>query len=366
MSERPRVASVDFVTPDLFGPSGGIARISRAMSLAIARWASAHGLALNVHALMDRGDALDPRYLPAPHVYRAYRGRRLRLARELVARMLRPTRGRRLVVIAHPHLAVLRLAFPPWVRTAVVAHGIDVATPLRRERRFALRGAHALWPVSRDTAAQLVAQQGVEPRRIRVVENALDPFWPLPEPPARRGEFLLSVGRLHPGHAYKGFDLTLEALAQIPAVRRPPLVIVGDGPDRARLEALAARLGVSARFAGAVDDAALAALYRGAGAFVLPSTREGFGLVYLEAMASALPCIAARAGGAPEVVRDGETGVVIPPGDVGALAAAIEDVLGERGAALGLAGRARVERELSYPAYERRVHEALDALLTGD
>jgi glycosyltransferase involved in cell wall biosynthesis len=198
---------------------------------------------------------------------------------------------------------------------------------------------------------------------VQVIANALDPYWPLPAAAARAEDgYVLAVARLAPEHAYKGVDRVIDALARIGSVR---LVVAGDGPDRARLEARATAAGIDARFSGLVSDAALAELYRGARAFVLPSTGEGFGLVYLEAMAFGLPCVAARAGGAPEVVDDGVTGVVVEPDDDEGLRTAIARVLGDEGAALGAAGRARVERHFSYAAYEQRVHAALDALAEG-
>lgn len=356
-------ADVDFVVPDLFDTSGGIARIARAMSLALSRWADAHGATLTVHALMDQGGRHKLAYLPAPHRYVAYDGRRRALARALVAATWRAPRRQHAVVFAHPNLAVTALAFPPWVKSAVVAHGIDVWSPLRLERRLALRRVDELWPVSADTARHLESNQGVARHKIRVLANALDPQWPLPTDPRRGSQHVLAVSRLHPEHTYKGIDVTLEALARLPAERRPSFVVAGEGPDRPRLEAIAARLGLAVRFTGRVSDEVLAGLYRDASAFVLPSTGEGFGLVYLEAMAFALPCIAANAGGAPEVVSDGVTGIVVPPADVAAVARALEVVQGERGTTMGIAGRAILEERFLYGSYEARVHVALDALL---
>jgi len=140
------------------------------------------------------------------------------------------------------------------------------------------------------------------------------------------------------------------------------VVIAGDGPDRPRLEAIALRLGGNVTFLGRVDDMTLNAAFAGARAFVLPSAGEGFGLVYLEAMAHALPCVAAKAGGAPEVVLDGETGVVVPPRHIGALSEAIERVWGEAGEAMGQRGRERLERSFMFERYEHDVHQALSDL----
>jgi phosphatidylinositol alpha-1,6-mannosyltransferase len=350
------------VTPDLDSQPGGIARVARAVRHAFGRAAPGLGLQLEVLALHDRPsrDGVPPGDAPV----HGFAGDRRALAAAFLRRVWA---GRaRAAVFLHPNLAPLALPTPPSLRVAVMAHGIEVWTRLRLERRLALRRADAVWAIGEDTAGRLTGVQGLPARRVTVVPNGLDPDWALPPRPEagarpRAGRHLLAVARLHPDDAYKGVDRTLEALARLDAP--PPLVVAGDGPDRPRLEALSRTLGVEARFPGRVDDATLAALYRDALAFVLPSTGEGFGLVYLEAMAASLPCVAARAGGAPEVVIDGETGVVVPPHDLAALAAAIARVSGPEGAALGLAGRARLEARFLYPAWESRLQAALGALL---
>lgn len=222
-----------------------------------------------------------------------------------------------------------------------------------------MRQAAAHWAVSENTKWYLGEVQGIAPDRVRVIHNALGPGAVLPVMPESggRGDYWLVVSRLHPDDAYKGVDLVIEA-----AGGRWPVVVAGDGPDRARLEGIAKARGGDVRFVGRVDDVTLQGLFAGARAFVLPSAGEGFGLVYLEAMAHGLPCVAARAGGAPEVVVDGLTGVVVPPRDGEALRAAMGRVWGEDGVAMGVAGRARLEERFLFSRYERDVHAALAVL----
>jgi glycosyltransferase involved in cell wall biosynthesis len=151
-----------------------------------------------------------------------------------------------------------------------------------------------------------------------------------------------------------------------PAVRQAcpaaQLVVIGDGDDRARLEARVNDAGLSAtiQFAGLVSQNELREHLESAQVFVLPSEGEGFGIVFLEAMRAARPCIAA-AGAAEEIVRDGVTGRVVVPRDASALTNALIELLNDpqRCDALGREGRRRLEQEYSITRYGERLMDAL-------
>jgi phosphatidylinositol alpha-1,6-mannosyltransferase len=155
--------------------------------------------------------------------------------------------------------------------------------------------------------------------------------------------------------AQKGFDTLLQAWARVqddwpPGRPRPELVLVGDGPRRDQLGTLVAALGLGGhvRFTGALGRTEVAAELRAAQVFALPVRSrlgglyaEGLGLAAVEAAACGLPVVVGRSGGAPETVRDGETGVVVPPEDPGTLARVVAGLLLDpaRAVAMGLAGR---------------------------
>ena len=208
--------------------------------------------------------------------------------------------------------------------------------------RLAARLTDRFVCVSADSARQAV-RQGVSPRTVRVLWNGIDltRF----APPALRGAGpVVTVARLSPE---KDIDTLLRAAALAAAADDAfRLEIAGDGPCMADLRRTAAGLGLGGRvtFHGQVRD--VPALLARAGLFVLSSRTEGVSLTLLEAMAGGLAVVATRVGGNPEVVADGETGLLVPPGDPAALAAAMLRLRrndGERGR-MGRAGRSRVER----------------------
>lgn len=199
---------------------------------------------------------------------------------------------------------------------------------LKRQRSREVRRADAII-VPSEYLRWMVIGWGAPPERVTVIFNALAPDAAastrspddarseLGLPP---GPLLLTVARLT---AWKGVDSLLRALARVPDVR---LLIAGDGPEEARLRALAGslRLGERAQFLGRVDRARLATYFRAADYTALYSGYEGLPHVLLESLLSGTPVIASDKGGNPEVVRHGENGLLVPYPDEDALVAALE------------------------------------------
>jgi len=231
-----------------------------------------------------------------------------------------------------------------------------------------LRRLNRVVAVSAETAAELLAHRFAADRITRI-PNGVDPdrFAPAPDPQATRQEMgldpetVLFLGRLDP---QKGLNVALHAWARV-AARRPEarLVLAGEGPARAQLEAQARALGLghSMRFLGPRPDPE--SLLRGSAIFLLPSRSEGMSNALLEAMATGLACVATRIGGNSDLVEHAVTGLLVPPGDAGALADALCGLLEDPALRLrlGMAARTAV---LDRFTMDRVVHAYADLYAT--
>ena len=237
-----------------------------------------------------------------------------------------------------------RLFYQPFLRFALSrAERIVVSSPLLGESAPALRDFQAKCTVIPFGVEKAATDR---PDQERVAEIRRDVSQPI----------VLFVGRLVP---YKGVDVLLDAMAGLNAVA----LIVGEGPQRASLEAQAHRLGVASRvrFVGSVTDQELASLYRACDVFVLPSVtrQEAFGVVQLEAMAAGKPVVSTDLGtGVGWVNRHGETGYVVPPRDAGALREAIQRLLTDPDLRRSM-GEAAVRRVRSAFTVERMIDDTL-------
>jgi glycosyltransferase involved in cell wall biosynthesis len=266
-------------------------------------------------------------------------------------------------------LAALAARIPRVVVTVQLHMDVPVTRPMRLQQQLIGRAVDRILPVSRHNALALEALLGWPRTRMEVIRNAVDaPAFDRPPNPALRAQLagdpdrpmVLAVARLDP---QKGHRHLLAAATDVPGAM---FVLAGDGPERPALEALASTLGVAdrVRFLGTRDD--VPELLAASDAVVLPSLYEGLPISALEAMAARRPVVATAIGGTDEAVVDGETGLLVPPADPAALAAALRRVLEDAALArrLGAAGRERVEREFSAGRMAARVEDVYE-LLTG-
>ena len=286
------------------------------------------------------------------------------------------------MIATHPHFA--RALFVARCITGspylACAHGIEAWGHLRGSFRHALAGAAGLLPVSEFTRGALLDEGRLDPERICVVPDtfAEEAFAPGPKPAhllQRHGlhpgqPVLLTVGRLSASEAYKGQD---QVIASLPAIRKtlPDMryIIAGTGDDEPRLRRCVVEHGQTDAviFAGFVSGHELADYYRLCDAFVMPSTGEGFGIVFLEALASGRPCIVGNVDASPEAIDHGRLGFAVDPHSPSEIADAVIQLLTKQHDKPWLNEpetlRQEVIRLYGFEAFKRSLSKALTTLL---
>ena len=311
---------------DAYGGYGGIAQYNRDLFGALELSERVD----SVHVLPRAGCAGAPSPKIASHAPRRSRS-------SYSVQALALTAGARFDLVFCGHLFHTPLAAMicrlTGARLWLQAHGVEVWARPGRLIRAAVARADLITAVSRYTRRRLLAWANIDPARMRVLANCVRPMFSPGRPDEallqRYGlgsaKLILTVSRLETADAYKGHYRVLEALPTI--LRAEPaalFAIVGDGGGRAALEARVRALGLqrAVRFLGRVDDAELLALYRSADLFLMPSAKEGFGIVFLEAAACGLPVIAGRGDGSVDALVDGALGTLVNPNSSAEIAAA--------------------------------------------
>ena len=314
---------------DAFGGNGGIAQYNRDFLSALA-----NGGSLSSITVLPRRA---PRQVAAPTPIKQIPARPGRIVYALTALLTALRRPVDIVFCGHLYMAPLGwlIARVKRAKLVVQMHGIEAWAGPSRLRRTAVEAADLILCVSRHTRASVVRWAAIAPERIMIVPNTVAPLFAPGDGSALRTALaldgkrvLLTVGRMDSRERYKGHDRVIAAIPGL-AQRGHDLVylIIGEGDDRVRLEQFARVAGVAnrVRFLGAVSPEYLAEAYRLADLFVMPSTGEGFGIAFLEAMASGTPAIGLDAAGARDALADGELGNLVQEAG---LPAALDRALG--------------------------------------
>jgi len=300
----------------------------------------------------------------------AFNQNRFALVRHLLRLLFAPDID--LALIGHVNYAPLGWLMKkvrPKLRYGVMLYGIDAWEELPPFKKFALQRADFMISISDYTKQRAIEANALIQDRIFLLPNALEQDTTeggdaIGTPSTVTGTRLLTVCRLEQSEKYKGVDRVIEALPAI-ARRLPDIeyVVIGGGTDVERHKELAQKLGVASRvqFLGFVTDQILRAHYRDCDVFVMPSEREGFGFVFLEAMQYAKPVVAARSGGTPEVVEDRVTGRLVEYGNVEELTEALLALCldSDKRKQLGAMGYQRLQENFSFPLFKDKLTEIL-------
>jgi phosphatidylinositol alpha-1,6-mannosyltransferase len=331
---EPAEMRVLALVTDGFGGFGGIAQYNRDLLTALAQCTSIEGI-----VVLPRYGAAEP--IALPNGVRQLEPKAGKLPFTLAVLRTTLTEGPfHAVFCGHLHLAPVGamlarvMGVPLWLQL----HGIEVWKPMGRMQRWSAEQATLVTAVSRHTRRRFMRCASIDPSRVRVLPNTFGarfargpkPDYLLDRYHLRGTSVLLTVGRLADTERYKGHDEIIQVLPRL-VEKRPDVIylVIGEGNDRARLEEMVRRLGLQHHvlFLGMIEQHELPDYYRLADVFVMPSTQEGFGIVFLEAAASGLRLIGGNCDGGLDALADGAIGFAIDPASSDELLSAINAAL---------------------------------------
>lgn len=366
---------VVLLTLDSFGTTGGIQKMTRTLMLALFQLCKEDKFDYNVLSLYDTAQNLDTRYVPQSH----FKGFNKRKARFLY-HTLRTIKAQDTVVLTHINLASLALLIKllkPNCQLLLIAHGIEVWRKLPLHKRLLLKFATKIVCVSRYTRQQMIDLHAVPSEKCVVLNNSIDPFIALPDEIKRPTDLLTRYGvtnqtpllytltRLATTEQYKGYDKVIAVVGRIKQ-HYPGIKYIIAGPydptegERVRQLIYAADASDQVILTGMLDENELPDHFQLADVFVLPSKKEGFGIVFIEAMACGLPVICGNADGSVDAVLDGQLGKAINPDDTAELEHAIKEMLSEP---MSAAGRKQLQQKCLEHFNEKKYIQNLRQLL---
>lgn len=352
------------LTSDCYGANGGIAQYNRDVVQALADMPTVSQI-----VVIARNLPTAPQHTPAKvTLVPGGAGGKYRFARAAIA-----AARRRFDLVICGHINLLPLAAPvARIRRAplaLIVYGIDVWQQPFALARLWLQRAQAIWSISAITTERMNAWARLPAARYTQLPNAvhLDQYESAPANDELRMRYglqgatvIMTLARLPSKERYKGVDEVLEALPDL-LVNHPRLhyLVAGEGDDRPRLMQKAASLGVADQvtFTGMVPEAEKAAHFRLADAFVMPGRGEGFGFVFLEALACGVPAVGSQLDGSREALRGGELGELADPRDPASIKACILRALARpKGVPPGLA-------YFGWPNFQARLARAVSSLV---
>lgn len=357
-----------FLALDTYGRIGGIQRFNRRVIAALATISADKSWKHPAIHIMRDDQADIPETMPA--AITAFGPRRL----DFIFHSVAAARRSKILFLGHINLLALGLLcklFSPKIRLVLFVHGDEVwDDPAYRKTRFyeplLARALSRIASVSVFTANRMQKAFKLSPERFSIFPNAIDDIGRQPTPKKDR-QNILTVARLDRHDRAKNIDALIKAIALLK--RRNVeciLQVVGEGPLKPELMSLANELVVEDRteFLGRVSDTALSEAYAQASLFAMPSSKEGFGIVFLEAWLHGLPVICGTEDAAAEIVTDGIDGFAVNPRDIEALAEKIAMLLAhpEIATAMGEAGAEKVRSRYLMPHFTENLEELIAEL----
>jgi len=332
-----------FLTLRVFSATGGIEKVGRVLCKALTDLSAANQLSgLAVYSMYDEANEVNGKYI-SPATFKGFGQRKFQFVRAAVKKGCTS----KVIILSHINLLMIGYLiklFCPNTKLILIAHGIEVWEPLKGFKKYMLKNCDKVLCVSEFTRQKMADLFNIPKEKLLVLNNCLDPFL-LPEKNKSKDEKLLSklgfttsdvvlmtLTRISSKELYKGYNQVLESIAELkdayPSIK---YLVVGkyDAVEKQRLDGIVERLSLQQQvvFTGYIPDEELSRHYQIADLYVMPSKKEGFGIVFIEAMLYGLPVIAGNKDGSTDALLQGRLGILVDPDDQAAITEAIKKVM---------------------------------------
>jgi glycosyltransferase involved in cell wall biosynthesis len=367
-----------FLTLRTFSATGGIEKVCKVVCKALSDINQNDGNSkLSVLSMYDSQADIDDKYID-PLSFSGYSEKKIRFVKAAVAR------GRQADVVILSHINLLSVGFliklfSPKTRLVLFAHGIEVWGPISALRKTMLKQCDLFLTVSQFTKSRMLGLLKADEKKFVVLNNCLDPYLPAPVNRSAENELkreygfkkddivLMTLTRLSSKELYKGYDHVLVSLSHLknkyPNIK---YLVVGryDEAEKQRLDKIIQAFSLEGNvvFTGYIKDAALAAHFSLADVYVMPSKKEGFGIVFIEAMYYGLPVIAGNRDGSADALCNGKLGVLVDPDNQDEINAVIEKLILQHDQYLP--DHNLLMEYFSYTCYKEKLQQILKKLMT--
>ena len=363
-----------FLTLNIFSATGGIEKVCRVAGKALYEYGIEKNKSLQIYSMHDGKNAADEnKYFPA-EIYRPYESNKLNFVKDAMHKGCMS----KVVIISHINLLSIGWSIKklcPSTKLLLFAHGIEVWSPLSEVKKKMLASCDGIIAVSNFTKQKMQKIFGLNEKKITVLNNCLDPYLPLAEGNEKKelllktygfcnqNKIIFTLARLSVKDRYKGYDKVLEAISLIkekmPEIR---YLLAGkyDPEEKKHIEKLAHRLHLGGHIVmpGFINDEHLPSHYALADLYLMPSTKEGFGIVFIEAMHYGLPVIGGNKDGTSDALCNGELGIMVDPENTNELATAMEKVFQNKKGFM--ADKKLLMEKFGYDNYKLKLNVVLD------
>jgi asparagine synthase (glutamine-hydrolysing) len=372
--KKKDVEKVLFLTLRTFSVTGGIEKVSKVAGKALYDLCTESGNELNVCSMYDDQVAADEKYFPEK-IFTGFGIRRILFTYKCVLKGIKNDT----IILSHVNLLPVGYAiklFAPKTRLVLIAHGIEAWERFSGFKKRMLFKCDQILSVSKYTKEVMVALNGFPGENIQVLNNCLDPFLEEPVVTEKNPDLLkryklqkedvvlMTLTRLAARERYKGYDVVIESLRTL-SKTNPHLkyLIVGkyDNKEKTRLDKMIAKAGLEDHviFAGFVPDRELADHFNLADIYIMPSEKEGFGIVFIEAMYYNKPVIAGNKDGSVDALLNGKLGLLVNPESLEEVSSAIMRMIKDK--EQYLPDRELLMENFSFPVYKEKWREVLSS-----